>query len=242
MKKIILIILAVLLIISGIMFFTKNGTDLGDLSTPNSIASKITNIKPKEELVLEVPKISSKTDYNENGIPDSEDILAGARMDADNKPTYIDEYYEGGYPPDNKGVCTDVIWRALKVAGYNLKDLVDEDIANNISKYPRVEGKPDKNIDFRRVTNLIVFFDRYAKQLTLDIIPNDIENLKEWQAGDIVVFDRPTQHMGIVSDKRTKDGVPYMIHNSSPYTVEANHILYWNENVSPMIRHYRISE
>jgi len=108
--------------------------------------------------------------------------------------------------------------------------------------YPRVEGKPDKNIDFRRVPNLIVFLDKYATRLTTELIPNDIENLKEWQGGDIVVFDKPTPHMGIVSDKRNKEGVPYMIHNSSPYTVEGDHIIYWHENVSPIIRHYRFSE
>ena len=34
-------------------------------------------------------------------------------------------------PPDTEGVCTDVIWRAFKNAGYSLKDMVDEDIKNN---------------------------------------------------------------------------------------------------------------
>lgn len=32
---------------------------------------------------------------------------------------------EGGYPPDNIGVCIDVVWRAFANAGYSLKDMVD---------------------------------------------------------------------------------------------------------------------
>ena len=41
----------------------------------------------------------------------------------------------------------------------------------------------DKNIDFRRVKNLKVYFDNNAISLTTDI--NEIE---EWQGGDIVVI------------------------------------------------------
>jgi len=133
----------------------------------------------EEECKLDIPKITSRTDYNNNGIPDSEDILIGARKDVKNKPKYISKYYEGGYPPDNEGVCTDVVWRALKEAGYNLKDMIDKDIKNNVELYPRVGGKPDPNIDFRRVDNLKVFFDRKYKKLTTDLIPNDIDNLSE---------------------------------------------------------------
>jgi len=239
MKKHILIILILLiLIVGGIFMLSNKNKAIVYLDSLN--ISGFPNISVEEENGLDIPKIFSNRDYNDNGIPDSEDILIGARIDAANKPKYTDKYYSGGYPPDDEGVCTDVIWRALKNAGYNLKDMVDEDIANNISKYPRVEGKPDKNIDFRRVVNLIVFFDRTAISLTTEIIPKDIENLKEWQGGDIVVFDKPISHMGIVSDKRNKDGVPYMIHNSSPHTVEADHILYWHDNISPIIRHYRL--
>ena len=155
-----------------------------------------------------IETILSDTDYNNNGIDDYTEILIGARQDAENKPTYKNAYYAGGYPPDNEGVCTDVIWRALKNAGYTLKDLIDEDIKNNINLYPRVNGTPDKNIDFRRVDNLRVFFSRYAKNLTTDI--NQIE---EWQPGDIVTFGK--EHIGIISDKRNERGIPYLIHNSA---------------------------
>ena len=82
----------------------------------------------------------------------------------------------GGYPPDNEGVCSDVIWRAFENAGYNLKEMIDEDIKNNLDDYPRVNGTPDTNIDFRRVPNLKVFFEKYAMKLT-----EDINIIEEWQ-------------------------------------------------------------
>lgn len=191
----------------------------------------------KEKIVIE--RIVSSTDKDEDGINDTEDILQGARLDVKNKSRYADGYYQGGYPPDDEGVCTDVIWRAFKNAGYLLKDMVDEDIRNNVELYPRVEGKPDPNIDFRRIKNLRVFFDRHAVTLTTEIVPGDKENLKEWQAGDIVVFDDPMEHIAILSDQRNEDGVPLMIHNSGPYTQENDMLMYWKENISPIIGHYR---
>lgn len=123
-----------------------------------------------------IEEIKSKNDKNNNGIDDYTDILLGARKDAENKPTYVSKYYSGGYPPENEGVCADVIWRAFENAGYNLKEMIDTDIKNNLDKYPRVEGKPDTNIDFRRVPNLKIFFERYATKLT-----EDLEKISEWQ-------------------------------------------------------------
>lgn len=158
-----------------------------------------------EDFGIEV--ILSKNDMDNDGIDDYTDILLGARKEAENKPKYKSAYYSGGYPPDSEGVCTDVIWRAFKNAGYNLKDMVDEDIKNNVEKYPRVAGKPDPNIDFRRVPNLKVYFERNAINLT-----KDLSKIEEWQPGDIVVFG--TSHIGIISDKRNKKGIPYLIHNS----------------------------
>lgn len=153
-----------------------------------------------------ITTIKSDMDFNKNGVDDYADILMGARKDAENKPRYDGKYWAGGYPPDDVGVCTDVVWRAFKYAGYCLKDMVDQDIKANIADYPRVEGKRDSSIDFRRVPNLRVFFEKYAVNLTLD--PTEIA---EWQPGDIVTYEN--RHIAIVSDKRNRDGVPYIIHN-----------------------------
>ena len=182
------------------------------------------SIKQTEASVPKVPKYYSAADFgittvksgndkNSNGTDDYTDILLGARADAKNRPVYRNAYYKGGYPPDGEGVCTDVVWRAFKNAGYNLKDMVDTDIADNISAYSRVDGSPDPNIDFRRVPNLKVFFERNAVSLTLDT-----SKIEEWQPGDIVTYGET--HIAIVSDRRNKDGRPYIIHNLGQYNRE----------------------
>ena len=153
--------------------------------------------------------LQSQLDANQNGIDDFSEIVLGARADAMAMPHYKSAYYMGGYPPANEGVCTDVVWRAFKTAGYDLKSLVDADIKTAIDKYSGTKGKADPNIDFRRVRNLKVFFDRNALSLT-----SDLTQLSEWQAGDIVVFGKNYTHIGIVSDRRNAQGVPYLIHNS----------------------------
>ena len=168
------------------------------------------NLIPKKSYTASdfgIETIKSNVDYDNDGIDDYTDIMLGARKDAQNMPKYKSAYYAGGYPPDNEGVCTDLVWRALKNAGYSLKDLVDEDIKNNLSSYEKIE-KPDPNIDFRRVYNLKVFFDRNTNKLT-----NNVYEIAQWQPGDIVIFEE--SHIGIISDKRNKKGIPYLIHNTA---------------------------
>lgn len=175
------------------------------ITVSTAIIAKIAD-KTYTERDFNIKRVYSSMDYNQNGIDDYSDFLLGARKDAENKPTYNGAYYEGGYPPYNIGVCTDVVWRAFKEGGYSLRMMVDKDIEKSPQDYPNVETR-DSNIDFRRVKNLYVFFKKYAISLTTDI--NDIS---EWQPGDIVIF-KDNQHIGIVSDKRNKDGQPYIIHN-----------------------------
>ena len=73
-----------------------------------------------EDFGIEI--IKSDSDKDNDGIDDYTDILLGAKAEAKRKPKYKSVYYAGGYPPDTEGVCTDVIWRALKDAGYILKE------------------------------------------------------------------------------------------------------------------------
>jgi uncharacterized protein YijF (DUF1287 family) len=186
---------------------------------------------------LLIPRIQSEHDQDSDGVLDADDILVGARREATNQTRYLDEYCEDGYPPDNVGVCTDVIWRAFREAGYDLKAMVDQDIQENLEEYPGVET-PDPNIDFRRVVNLKVFFKRHAQSLTLKIKPYVVSNLQEWQGGDLVIFSSPN-HIGVVSDYRRKDGVPYLIHNGGPYAKEEDALLYWAKTISTITGHYR---
>lgn len=218
---IILIIIVVIAISISLFIFPQN-----------KIAQRILNGKVYYASDFGIEILISKTDYDNDGIDDYTDILQGAKIEAENKPKYKSAYYSGGYPPDDEGVCTDVIWRALKNAGYSLKDMVDEDIKNNIEEYPRVGGKPDPNIDFRRVPNLKVYFERNQISLT-----TDLSKIEEWQPGDIVVFG--SKHIGIISDKRNKDGIPYLIHNANQPLREENALELYNE-YEPITGHYRM--
>lgn len=181
-----------------------------------------------------IETIISSTDYDNDGIDDYSDILQGAKIEAEKKTKYKSAYYAGGYPPDTEGVCTDMVWRALKNAGYLLKDMVDEDIKNNVDEYPRVNGKPDPNIDFRRVPNLKVYFERNQISLT-----TDLSKIEEWQQGDIVVFGN--SHIGIISDKRNKNGIPYLLHNAGQLLREEDVLEIYNK-YNPITGHYRMKE
>ena len=171
----------------------------------------------------------SKTDKDNDGIDDQTDILNNVRDYIKTNPKYKSKYYATGYPNDEYGVCTDVVAFGLKGAGYDLMNLVNEHIKSNINLYDI--DVIDKNIDFRRVQNLKVYLDNNAIALT-----NDINKIKEWQGGDIVVFKN---HIGIVSDKRNKKGIPFIIHHANPYQ------RYYEEDIleyrNDIIGHYRIS-
>lgn len=178
------------------------------------------NLIPARSYMAEdfgIETLSAAVDYDKDGIDDYTDILLGARADAENKPKYDGAYQQGGYPPDEIGVCTDVVWRAFKNAGYSLRDMVDKDIAARAESYTAIT-KPDSNIDFRRVVNLRVFFEEYAVSLTLDT-----SDIAEWQPGDIVIFGND-KHIGIVSDKRNSDGEPYIIHNGGQPVREEDYL------------------
>ncbi len=190
-------------------------------------------IKPK----IIIDNIKCSSDKNKNGIDDLDDIVIGARQEVLNKTKYRDGYYIGGYPPNNEGVCTDVIWRALKHAGYDLKTAVDNDIKQNPKDYSDSVKTPDPNIDFRRVKNLKIFFKKHALSLTTQVIPKDKNNLVQWQRGDIVILENQ-EHIGIISDNRRSDGVPYVIHNSYPGARESDSLLYWYKQ-NRIVAHFR---
>lgn len=168
----------------------------------------------------------SGIDYDHDFIDDYMDMVLGARMYIMTKPVYDDSYVAGGYPERGRGVCTDVIWKAFRAAGYDFKAMVDADIAKNPSAYPLPGGVPDQNIDFRRVVNLQVFFERHAVSLTTDA--NEID---QWQPGDIVIYKG---HVAMISDRRNENGVPYIIHHTSRGAFEEDKLTY-----QKIIGHYR---
>lgn len=157
---------------------------------------------------LHIPVVISGRDEDGDGVEDYADMVAGIRAYFETKPHYGSKYYAGGYPDDGLGVCTDVVWQGFRAAGYDLKELVDADIAAYPEVYPYAD--PDPNIDFRRVVNLDTFFRRNAEVLT-----TKLDDPAQWQAGDIVVFG-DCEHIGVCSDKRDRTGIPFLLHHGNP--------------------------
>jgi len=195
--------------------------------TPKNESKEVYNLRDFGYIV-----IPSKTDYNKNGIPDNEDILKGAKIIAEINPKYVSKYYAGGYPPETEGVCTDVIWRALQEAGYNLKEMMARDIRDTYKKRVYDIENIDDNIDFRRVGNQEVFLKRYAQSLS-----TDLEDLKEFEPGDIVTFD-DSDHIAIISDKINERGIPYLIQNSDEEQTEKEEDVL-EETLMKITGHYR---
>ena len=174
-------------------------------------------------------RIASYGNVGQNTADDQMDILNNALAYVQTRPVYKSKYYETGYPDDRYGVCTDVVGYAFRKSGYDLRELVDEDIRKNPEDYD--VDKPDKNIDFRRVKNLKIYFEHTAISLTTDV--NDIE---QWQGGDIVVFKN---HIGVISDRRNVEGVPYVIHHNDPY--QKNYEEDILQSRKDIVGHFRIS-
>ncbi len=151
-------------------------------------------------------------------------------------PSYRALAYPNGDVPMDRGVCTDVIIRALRDAyTYDLQKFVHEDMKRNFSKYPKIWGLsgPDKNIDHRRVPNLQTFFKRQGWSLPLS------RQVSDYQAGDIVTCIVPPHlpHIMIVSDRVSRNKVPLVIHNIGSGTQEED-LLFEFE----MTGHYRIND
>ena len=185
--------------------------------------------KKYSNIDFNIETYKSNIDFDNDGIDDQTDVLDGVKNYVARNPKYKSKYYETGYPNDEYGVCTDVVAFGLNNAGYDLMTLVNEDIKNNIEDYD-IEVI-DKNIDFRRVKNLRVYFERNAISLT-----TDVSKIEEWQGGDIVIFQN---HIGVISDIRNKNGVPFVIHHANPFQK------YYEEDIletrNDIVGHYRIS-
>ena len=119
----------------------------------------------------------SKIDKDEDGIDDQTDILNNVREYISTKPKYKSKYYANGYPDDGYGVCTDVVAFGLNNAGYDLMQLVNEDIENNRDKYnietvdkrigkPKLEDRQNK----KGITFVIHHANPFQKNYEEDIL------------------------------------------------------------------------
>ena len=83
---------------------------------------------------------------------------------------------------------------------------------SNFSKYPKIWGlrNTDKNIDHRRVPNLMTFFERFGETKIISNQPTD------YKPGDVVCWNLggAITHIGIVSNKKSSDKKRFLIvHN-----------------------------
>ena len=143
-------------------------------------------------------------------LADSAFVLTKQRVQYD--PAYFRMSYPNGDVPEGKGVCTDVIIRAYRKMGIDLQKEVHEDMRANFGKYPKNWGlsTTDRNIDHRRVPNLMVFFARHGTTKKMS------QDSKDYLPGDIVCWNLGggITHIGIVSHKKTSLGNrPMIIHN-----------------------------
>lgn len=150
-------------------------------------------------------------------------------------PAYVSLPYPGGDVPQDRGVCTDVVIRALRLLGLDLQQAVHEDMKAHFSAYPKLWGlkRPDKNIDHRRVPNLQTYFTRRGWKLPLTQDPAD------YRAGDLVtcLVADTLPHIMVVSDRRNADGTPLIIHNIGRGTQEEDALFAF-----PLTGHYRPQE
>jgi hypothetical protein len=151
------------------------------------------------------------------GQADFKDQLSDAALKlTKNKVTYDPSYFSIGYPngdvPDDKGVCTDVVIRAYRILNIDLQKEVHEDMHANFGLYPKNWGLSgtDKNIDHRRVPNLMKFFSRFGKTKPITNDP------KDYIPGDIVCWSLGggLTHIGLIVNKKSSDQQRYLIvHN-----------------------------
>ncbi len=179
-----------------------------------------TTVTPPDVSRRRYPVLTSPVDFNGNGVDDYTDIMCGARKDALAHPAYDDGYYQGGYPPADRGACVDVVWRAFRNAGY---DLEGHGRCGH-RRGPRVlcvggrQTRPQHRLSpYRRAR-------RVLRQIRITLT-NDVNDHAQWQQGDIVVFDR-VKHIGVISDKRDADGFSYVLHNMNQRQRENDYLAF----------------
>ena len=122
-------------------------------------------------------------------------------------PAYRRIKYPGGDIPLSRGVCTDVVVRALRGVGIDMQQRIYTHKKRHPSLYKGLyyTDRLDPNIDHRRVKNLQAYFAARGYRVR-----------DRFRPGDIVVWKLPgsrLDHIGICSDRLNRKGEPLIIHN-----------------------------
>ncbi|HUR94300.1 MAG TPA: DUF1287 domain-containing protein [Gemmatimonadales bacterium] len=205
----------------------------GDALAPGDAAELAKLVRPGAKALEGGPPRGEDTDGD--GIVDRLDILIGAKKLLHLGARYIERYvsipYPGGDVPRTEGVCSDTVIRALRNAGIDLQKEVHEDILRAPKAYPMVE-KIDASINHRRVKTILPWFQRHFVTVAKG---------GRFLPGDIVFFDtfpsRPgPDHLGVVSDRASDKGLPYVINNWTDGATDAEmELLSW----VPVTHHFR---
>lgn len=107
------------------------------------------------------------------------------------------------------------LYLSLKRAGYDLEKMIFEDI----------ELYPNDYVN-NSLKNINIYLKKYYPSFT-----NDYNEIANWQPGDIIIFEN--DNIGIVSDRRNKEGITLII-NYNNKVVEEDSIKKY-----PIKGHYR---
>ncbi len=147
-------------------------------------------------------------------------------------PSYVRLAYPGGDVPSDRGVCSDVVVRACRAVDIDLQRALHEDMRIAFAAYPRRWGltRPDRNIDHRRVLNLMTWFERrgWSRPISGDA--------RDYEPGDIVAWDLGAKltHIGVVVDD--DQGGRAIVHNIGAGAQREAVLFAWRQ-----IGHYRWS-
>ncbi len=143
----------------------------------------------------------SQTEIKQNELSDS--ALELTKQNVTYDPSYFSIDYPNGDIPSDKGVCTDVVIRAYRKIGIDLQKEIHEDMIVNFGAYPKTWGlkTTDKNIDHRRVPNLMTYFKRKGAEKPIS------DKAEDYLPGDMVCWNLggAITHIGIVVDIKSQD-------------------------------------
>ncbi len=183
---------------------------------------------PEDALMHRVVDVEDwgEMDQDGDGIPDQLDILRGALKTEVNHARYEGGYERLDFPMGDvsrdKGVCTDMVIRAVRNAGVDLQEELNADIKRSKRSY-RMVKKADTNIDHRRVKTLLPYFKRHWEVRSSD-------DVGDYLPGDILFMqtmgDRRPDHVGVVVDRVGESGLPLVVNNwTDGYSTSAMDLL-----------------
>ena len=204
-------------------------TEVSDFKSQNNGANGNSSESEAANLLATTEEFSDATETNlyNGSSSDSFDlsdaqkkiILRLMKLPEEELEYQYQAYTETGYPDDKYWISTDVVSVVLNDCGYDLMELVFDDMNEHTDAYPmslKGSSKPDKKADFRVVYFQQKFFQRNALELPTDFNPDDPANVLQWQPGDIVYFtideESPGKDVvGMLSNHSNPEGIPLVV-------------------------------